>query len=515
VYTYVYTAFMQRPAPRKVPPHRFERFLAATTSIASTYEEDKLLEAIISSAEEVVEAGASSILLLEPGGASLRFAIATGPVADKALPVKVPVEGSIAGWVVTHRQPVNLATAQDDPRHFAGVDRITELKTESLLCVPLLVDGEAIGAIQTLNKRGGKAFTDEDEHFLGAIAVQAAYALRRVVEDRRRREELDELRARMAFEQTVVGEKGGLAGVFDIVRKVADAKTTVLLRGETGTGKGMIARAIYSSGSRYNRRFVNVSCSNIPADLLESELFGHAKGAFTGATAYKVGKFKLADGGTIFLDEVGDIPLGLQTKLLRVLQDSEFEPLGSNRTEKVDVRVIAATSRDLEAAIAEERFREDLYYRLNVVGVELPPLRDRREDLPELVDHFLQKYSLETNKHMLRAAPEALEVITNYDWPGNVRELENAIERAVVLGEGEVLLGEMLPSHVRGGRGYTVPEGATLAEAQRSFKRYFIAKALDAYGGNQTRTAEALGIQRSYLNRLIGQLDIKGFFTGG
>jgi transcriptional regulator with GAF, ATPase, and Fis domain len=500
---------MQRSASKEVPPPRFERFLAATTSIAGAYEEDKLLQAIISSAEEVVEAGASSILLLDAGGAHLRFAIATGPVADKALPVKVPVEGSIAGWVVTHRRPVNLAKASDDPRHFPGVDKKTDLKTESLLCVPLLVDGEAIGAIQALNKRGGRPFTDEDEHFLGAIAVQAAYALRRVVEDQRRREELDELRARAADEGTVIGEKGGLAEVFDIVRKVADARTTVLLRGETGTGKGMIARAIYSAGARYRRRFVTVNCSNIPPDLLESELFGHTKGAFTGASAVKIGKFKLAHGGTIFLDEVGDIPLGLQTKLLRVLQDSEFEPLGSNRTEKVDVRVIAATSRDLEAAISEERFREDLYYRLNVVSVELPPLRDRRGDLPELVDHFLQKYSLETNKHMLRASPEALEVIQAYDWPGNVRELENAIERAVVLGEGEVLLPEMLPSHVRGARGYTVPEGATLAEAQHSFKRYFIAKALDAFSGNQTRAAEALGIQRSYLNRMIKQLDIR------
>ena len=504
---------MQHPASKEAPHPRFERFLAAITSIASSHEEDKLLEAIISSAEEVVEAEASSILLLDPGGAFLRFAIVTGPVADKALPVKVPVEGSIAGWVVNHREPVNLATVEDDPRHYTGVDKITDLKTESLLCVPLLVDGEAIGAIQTLNKRGGRSFTDEDEHFLGAIAVQAAHTLKRVIEDRRRREELDELRSRMKADQTVIGEKGGLAGVFDIVRKVADTRTTVLLRGETGTGKGMIARAIYFAGTRYRSRFVTVNCTNIPPDLLESELFGHSKGAFTGASAHKIGKFKLAHGGTIFLDEVGDIPLGLQTKLLRFLQDQEFEPLGSNRTEKVDVRVIAATSRDLEAAIAEERFREDLYYRLNVVSLELSPLRERREDLPELVDHFLKKYSLETNKHMLQASPEALEVIGNYDWPGNVRELENAVERAVVLGDGEVLLPEMLPGHVRGGRGYTVPEGATLTEAQRSFKRYYIAKALAGYDGNQTRTAEALGIQRSYLNRLIKQLNIKELLT--
>ncbi|MCK4593707.1 sigma-54-dependent Fis family transcriptional regulator [bacterium] len=506
---------MQRPASKEPPSPRFERFLTATTSIASTHEEDKLLEAIISSAKEVVEAGASSILLLDAGGKFLRFAIATGPVADKALPVKVPVAGSIAGWVVTHRQAANLATVKDDPRHYNGVDKITLLKTESLLCVPLLVDGEAIGAIQVLNKGGGKAFTDEDERFLGVIAVQAAYALRRVIEDRRRREELDELRSRMDADQTVIGEKGGLAEVFDIIRKVADTRTTVLLRGETGTGKGMIARAIYSAGSRHHRRFVTVNCSNIPPDLLESELFGHSKGAFTGATANKIGKFKLAHGGTIFLDEVGDLPLGLQTKLLRVLQDQEFEPLGSNRTEKVDVRVIAATSRNLEAAISEERFREDLYYRLNVVSLELPPLRERREDLPELVDHFLKKYSVETNKHMLRVGPEALEIIGNYDWPGNIRELENAVERAVVLGEGDVLQAEMLPGHVLGGRGYTVPEGATLTEAQRSFKRCFIAKALASYEGNQTRTAEALGIQRSYLNRLIKQLDIKELLTKG
>jgi len=487
---------------------RLERFFAATASIAKTREEDQLLQAVISSAQEVIEAEAASVLLLEPDGEHLRFAIATGPHADKVLEVHVPVEGSIAGWVVTRQRPLNLPAASEDPRHFSGVDDQTDIRTQSLICVPLMVGEEAIGVIEAVNKQNGRPFSDEDCRFLQAIAVQAAYALKQADEARRRREELAQLREQMAAEEFIVGREGGLAQVFEIVAKVADTKTTVMIRGETGTGKGLVARAIFRASSRYDRRLVTVNCANIPEELLETELFGHAKGAFTGASGTKKGRFEYADGGTIFLDEIGDISPKLQTKLLRVLQEQQFEPLGSNRTITVDVRVITATNRDLEAAIAEGRFREDLYYRLNVVTIEVPPLRERREDLPEMVNHFLKKFSLEMNKRMFTASPEALEVIHNYSWPGNIRELENAIERAVVLGEGELLQPSMLPSHVQGKARDNIFAGETLEEAQRNFRRWFIAKTLAAHDNNQTRAAETLDIQRSYLNRLIKQLEI-------
>ena len=487
---------------------RLERYFAATASIASTREEDKLLSAIISSAQEVIEAEAASVLILEPDGDHLRFAMATGPQADKVLPLRVPVEGSIAGWVVTHQRTLNLSSAVDDPRHFGGVDMETATTTQSLLCVPLMVDDEVIGAIEAVNKLDGRDFGEEDECFLKAIAAQATYALRQAEEYRRRREELTQLREQIAAEEFIVGQDGGLAPIFQIIDKVADTKTTILIRGETGTGKGLVARAVYRTARRYNRRLVTVNCANIPSELLETELFGHAKGAFTGASATKKGKFAHADGGTIFLDEIGDMDPNLQTKLLRVLQEQEFEPLGSNRTVRVDLRVITATNRDLEKLIEEGRFREDLYYRLNVVSIEVPPLRERREDLPVMVDHFLKKFSLEMNKRMFTAEPAALEVIYNYDWPGNISELENALERAVVLNDDESLRPEMLPAHVLGKAREAIFEGETLEEAQRDFRRWFIAKTLDAHDNNQTRAAEDLGIQRSYLNRLIKQLEI-------
>jgi Nif-specific regulatory protein len=487
---------------------QLERFLAATTAIAGAKEEKHILQAIITSAQEVIGASAASILLMDPNRESLRFAIATGPAGDKAILARVPVEGSVAGWVVKNRKALNLPTASADPRHFSGVDRITEQRTENLLCVPLMVGEQVIGAVQALNKEDGEEFTSEDLRFLETIAVQAAHSLQQADNRRRRKEELDELRRQMASKNVLIGREGGLKEIFEIVEKVANAKTTVLLRGETGTGKGMIARSIYEAGDRYNRSLVTVNCANLSEELLESELFGHVKGAFTGATANKAGRFKTADGGTIFLDEIGDISPRLQTKLLRVIQEQEFEPLGSNRTEKVNLRVIAATNRNLEQAIREGNFREDLYYRLSVVVIELPPLRERREDILTLVEHFLARYSRETNKRMFSVSPAALEVISGYEWPGNIRELENAIERAVVLGEGEVLEVEMLPRHIRGEEVAISVAGQTLAEAQRNFKRWFIAKELANHNGNQTSTARDLGIQRSYLNRLIKHLEI-------
>jgi Nif-specific regulatory protein len=508
------TAAHPNPSAMTRQTPRLERYFAATASIASTREEGKLLEAIIGSAQEVIEAEAASVLILEPDGGHLRFAMATGPQADKVLPLRVPVEGSIAGWVVINQRPLNLTSAVDDPRHFGGVDTETDTTTQSLLCVPLMVDDEVIGAIEAVNKLDGRQFSEEDECFLKAIAVQAAYALRQAEEYRRRREELAQLREQIAAEEFIVGRQGSLAPIFQIIDKVADTKTTLLIRGETGTGKGLVARAVYRAARRYNRRLVTVNCANIPSELLETELFGHAKGAFTGADANKKGKFAHADGGTIFLDEIGDMAPKLQTKLLRVLQEQEFEPLGSNRTVKVDLRVITATNRDLEQLIEQGRFREDLYYRLNVVALEVPPLRERREDLPAMVEHFLKKFSLEMNKRMFSAAPEALEVIYHYAWPGNIRELENALERAVVLNDGETLLPEMLPTHVRGKAREAIFEGETLEEAQRNFRRWFIAKTLAAHDNNQTRAAEALGIQRSYLNRLIKQLEIGKLLQG-
>ncbi|HWT88529.1 MAG TPA: sigma 54-interacting transcriptional regulator, partial [Candidatus Angelobacter sp.] len=293
------------------------------------------------------------------------------------------------------------------------------------------------------------AFTAQEAELLGqvggqvAIAVKNALAFKEIdaLKDKLAVEKLyleEEIRSEFNFEE-IIGESPALRKALGQVELAAPANTTVLLHGETGTGKELFARAIHNLSPRRDRTFVKVNCAAIPAGLLESELFGHERGAFTGAIAQKVGRFELADTGSIFLDEVGDLPLELQPKLLRVLQEQEFERLGSNRTQSVDVRVVAATNTDLSRLVAEKAFRSDLYYRLNVFPIQIPALRERREDIPLLVRYFVQKFSQRFNKTVLFVPADAMDALTNYSWPGNVRELENLLERAVLLSPGKEL----------------------------------------------------------------------------
>jgi formate hydrogenlyase transcriptional activator len=291
----------------------------------------------------------------------------------------------------------------------------------------------------------------------------------------------------------IVGASTGLREVLDLIRTVAPTDSTVLIQGETGTGKEVIAQAIHTYSRRRDRPFVKLNCAAIPLGLLESELFGHEKGAFTGAVAQKIGRFEAADGGTLFLDEIGDIPLELQAKLLRVLQEQEFERLGSTYTHRVNVRVVAATNQDLAALVAEKLFRMDLYYRLNVFPVTLPPLRRRTQDIPMLVAHFVRKYSERTEKQIGRIASAAMDELVRYPWPGNVRELQNFIERAVILTKGDVLQVSGLPSTSM------LPTGpVTLADAERDH----ILNALEESNwvvGGATGAAARLGLKRTTL----------------
>ncbi len=331
------------------------------------------------------------------------------------------------------------------------------------------------------------------------------------------REENRALRAALPGGKTLVGDSPALLDLAEQARKAADSKSTVLLLGESGTGKEVIARSIHSWSPRANRPYIAVNCVALSEELLESELFGHEKGSFTGAHQQKLGKFELANHGTIFLDEVGDIRESLQTKLLRVLQEHEFERVGGNRTIRVDIRVLAATNRNLEEAVRSGRFREDLYYRLNVVRLQIPPLRERREDIPALAEHFLRKYNAETGKSIPGISAAALEALLAHGWPGNVRELENAIERAVVLGSGAAispadlaLRGAAPSTAASASRGAPADDdGLAFHEAVEAFKKRHLKRALDLASGNQTRAAELLGLQRTYLARLIKNLAIK------
>jgi len=313
----------------------------------------------------------------------------------------------------------------------------------------------------------------------------------------------------------IIGRSSRMKQVFDLVIQAAPSRSTILITGESGTGKELVARAIHSNSARADRSFVTVNSGNLPPDLLESTLFGHVKGAFTGAVYPKKGLFDLADKGSIFFDEIGNIPTETQAKLLRVMQEREFMRLGGMETIRVDVRIIAATNVDLKHEVDEGRFREDLYYRLHVISIHLPALRDRRDDVPLLVQHFLDKYALENERRPLEITPDALDLLIEYDWPGNVRELENVIERAVVLCTGDRIGVDLIPEQVRKSPSVHVPQvimptqGVSLKEVTVAYERQWIESALEAAGGVQKRAAELLKIKPTTLNEMIKRYDIR------
>jgi DNA-binding NtrC family response regulator len=309
-----------------------------------------------------------------------------------------------------------------------------------------------------------------------------------------------EVRKKYNFDK-IIGKTPIMTELFQRVEAVAPTPSTVLIRGENGTGKELIAHAIHYNSTRAKGPLVKVNCGVLSEGVLESELFGHVKGAFTGAHRDKMGRFEMAHGGTIFLDEIGDISLNMQVKLLRVIQEKEFERVGGNETIKVDVRIIAATNRNLEEAIAEKKFREDLYYRLNVIPIVVPPLRERKDDIPLLVDHFIKKFNTDFNKSIQGVDEEALQALMAYDWPGNIRELENVLERAIVLSRSDLLTVKDFPETIgvqkRQNNHFSYVEGQQLNELVEEFEKTIIEQALEKYNGNKLRTAEKLGIHRS------------------
>jgi two-component system response regulator PilR (NtrC family) len=313
----------------------------------------------------------------------------------------------------------------------------------------------------------------------------------------------------------IIGRSSRMRQVFDLIIQAAPSRTTILINGESGTGKELVARALHQNSTRADRAFITVNSGNLPPDLLESNLFGHVKGAFTGAVYPKKGLFELADKGTIFFDEIGNIPLETQAKLLRVIQEREFMRLGGIETIKVDVRIIAATNVDLRHMVEEGKFREDLFYRLHVIAVQLPALRDRRDDIPLLVQHFLEKYGEENHKTRIELTPAALDLLMEYDWPGNVRELENVIERAVVLATTSRIDADLVPDHVRSSKRFQMPqfvvppEGISYKDAETAFQRGLIESALEQAGGVQKKAAELLQIKPTTLNEMLKRHEIR------
>ena len=394
---------------------------------------------------------------------------------------------------------------------FASVESVIVRHIRSVLAVPLEVFDRVLGVIY-LDASNPDARFDEDHLQLvtamGSIAAPALESARRMewLEEENRR-----LQSEMNVEHNMVGESPRMREVYQFISRVAPKDTTVLVFGESGTGKELVARAIHRNSNRASKPYVAINCAALAENLLESELFGHEKGSFTGAIAQKKGKLETAEGGTVFLDEIGELAPMLQAKLLRVLQEREFERVGSTKTIKLDVRLIAATNRDLEEEVKKGRFREDLFYRLNVVSVRMPALRERRDDISLLASYFASKYSKRANRNVLGISPQARAFLVNYDWPGNVRELENAIERAVVLGSSDLILPEDLPEVVlekaEPSSGNT-PVSA-FHDTVREAKKNVILAAVEQAGGNYTEAARLLGLHPNYLHRLIRNLNLK------
>ena len=378
----------------------------------------------------------------------------------------------------------------------------------SLICVPLIVFEKVTGVIYLDTSDPVIQFDEGHLQLLAGLAGMAAISLENAREVEWLEDENERLRSSLAIEHNMVGESGPMREVYRFIQRVAPAASAVLVCGESGTGKELAAHAFHTNSPRATKPFVVINCAALAETLLESELFGHEKGAFTGAIARKQGKLEVAHGGTVFLDEIGELAPPLQAKLLRFLQDHKIERLGTTRSIELDVRVIAATNRNLEEAIAKGMFRADLYHRLNVVKVTMPPLRERPEDIPLLASYFVVKYAKECKRNVTGISPEARLLLQTYDWPGNVRELANAIERAVVLGSGQVIEAEDLPERILEAA-EVVQSGAKYHEAVRQAKRELVMNALRQAKGNYTEAAAALGLHPNNLHRLIRQLDLK------
>jgi Nif-specific regulatory protein len=380
------------------------------------------------------------------------------------------------------------------------------------MAAPIRVKDECLGVIEMINKKGVKSFNEDDLEWLEIFATQAGIA---IVNARSMEKAHDKIK-QLLHEQiksgvphnAIVAKSAVIREKFEIVERVAKTDSSVLLLGESGVGKEIFAEQIHLKSARCDKPFVKVNCAAIPEGLLESELFGHVKGAFTSAVSSRHGRFELANGGTIFLDEIGELPLGLQAKLLRVIQERTFEKVGSDATITVDVRILAATNRDIEKQVEDGEFRSDLYYRLNVLPLYIPPLRQRVEDIPELAEMFLKKYIKETKNQITGFSQEAMETMLSYSWPGNIRELGNCVERACVIGKGKKIEAEdlFLKSPVQ--HMFPADGGRNLKNAENSFRARYIKQVLAENNWNQTEAAKALSIQRTYLSRLIKELDI-------
>jgi transcriptional regulator with GAF, ATPase, and Fis domain len=467
---------------------------------------NELQDQILSLIFEIVPAGRGAILLADGEGQQFNSMFARMRQAGQTPLVRV--SRTIARQVLDQ----GIAILGGDVR---GCDELREVESlaasqvRSLLCVPLTVFWQVIGCIYLDSDSLSNRLHEEHLQLVAAIAAISAVALENARRLHWLEQENERLTVEVTQERSLVGEGERMKEVYQFLKRVAPTDSTVLIEGESGTGKELAARALHRDGPRARKPFVAINCSAIPETLLESDLFGHERGAFTGAAALKKGRLEVADGGVVFLDEIGELAPTLQVKLLRVLQEREFERVGGTRPIKVDIRLIAATNCNLEQAVRDGSFRQDLYYRLAVLKITMPTLRDRKDDIPMLVRHFVQKHAKRCKVKLRPISREALACLRNYDWPGNVRELENAIERALVLASSDVILPEDLPESLLERPSLPEMTEASYHAAVKEFKKQLILDAVEQTQGNYAEAARILGVHPNYLHRLIRNLELK------
>lgn len=497
----------------QIDVQKFNTLIEINTLINSNYQDaHALVTQILDSATRLCECECSSLLLLDRETGELYFDIALGSKGAEVKRFTVKLEEGIAGWVVRHNKPVIINDVLNDKRHLHSIAQKIDYPSRTMMAVPMRVKDQCIGVIELINKKNAQFFVQDDLEWLEIFANQAALAIVNVQSIEKARDEIQHLQDQLKKDQgyhTLIAKSPIMAAKLEIVDRIAKTDSSVLILGESGVGKELFAEQIHLRSLRSTNPFIRVNCAVLPEGLLESELFGHVKGAFTNAVADRRGRFELAEGGTIFLDEIGDLALSLQAKLLRVIQEKTFEKVGSEMSITVNVRILAATNKDIEALVARGEFRNDLYYRLNVLPLYIPPLRQRPEDIPELAAFFLSQGMLETKKQFEGFSQEAMDAMLAYSWPGNIRELENCIERACVIGKDKWIQEEDLFLKKTVNPSFQEAGSRDLKSALTAFKAYFIQKVLEEHHGNQTETAKALDIQRTYLSKLIKELHIR------
>jgi Nif-specific regulatory protein len=497
---------------------KLEMLTDITKALNSTLDLDEVLEKIIDSTIQLADANRGFLMLADDRGV-LEFRVARDREKRALKMEEFAISSSVVNDAADRGEPLFISDLLDDSR-FKDQKSVIDLQLKRAVCVPLLLEQSVIGVIYADSDRLSPALEKDDMSIISAFAAQATIAVENAKLHGKAvhsKEALERENLKLRQELTGKYELSGFIGrsrsmqdIFLTIQKVASYTTTVLIQGETGTGKELIARAIHINGPRKAKPLVTINCGAMPKELLESELFGHKRGSFSGAVSDKAGLFETASGGTIFLDEIGEMPLELQVKLLRVLQEGEVRRVGENTDRKVDVRVIAATNRDLNDDVRKGLFRGDLYYRLNVVPITIPPLRERQEDIIPLVEHFLRKFGSKMNKTGVEISSEAMKFLLANPWPGNVRELENSIERALALsGSSRLLAPEHFPQ-IAGESGIfeRLTEGKSLKEMLQAVERRFIVEALEKTSWRVTRAAELLEVTRQHLHNKIKKYKI-------